>query len=278
MQWFAELHPVIAHFSVALIPAGLLVFIIYRFTYQEWLLNTALTLFVFSTLSMVLSYFSGGQVEHLVSGIPGVKDAIEQHELWASIATWSAAGLTVLTFIYIRFKDSVLRFNQDISYFLVLAAGIWCSYSILLTGTKGGNLVYDYHVAGSVREHTQESIKRSTYAYYYNKLQYLIDKNDIPAVYSLFREIEIQLPENTDFKIMQAQFLFQQLNNPAEAISILDQTLNLIKDPKSRQSYDALVAKYKAYTMINDTTGQLAVKQRLTDLFPESDYVKKLNK
>ncbi|MBN8706002.1 MAG: hypothetical protein J0L62_09000 [Bacteroidetes bacterium] len=276
MQWFAELHPVIAHFSIALIPAGLLVYIIYRFTYQEWLLNTSLTLFVFSSLSLVLSYFSGEQVESLVSGIPGVHDAIEQHALWASISTWSAVGLTVLTFFYIRFKDSALRFNQDISYFLVLAAGIWCSYAILMTGTKGGNLVSDYHVAGAVREHTQESIKRQTYAYYYNKLQYMIDKNDIPAVYSLFREIEIQLPENTDFKIMQAQFLFQQLNNPAEALTILDQTLNLIKDPKSRQYYDALVAKYKAYTMINDTTGQLAIKQRLIDLFPESAYVKSL--
>ncbi len=276
MQWFAELHPVLAHFSVALIPAGLLVLLIYRFTWQEWLLNTSLTLFVFATLSLFLSSFSGHQAESLVGGIPGIHDPIEAHEDWAMISQWSALLLSVLTFLYIRLKDSALRFNKDVSYFLVLAGGVWCTFSVLMTGNKGGDLVYDYHVSGSVRAQTSESIQRQSYAFYYSRIQYLIEKNDIPAVISLFREIEIQLPENTDFKIMQAQFLFQQLNSPKEALTILDQTLNLLRDPQSQQYYDALVAKYKAYTALNDSLGQTAVKQRLTELFPKSDYVKTL--
>lgn len=275
---FAELHPFLAHFSVALLPAGILVPIIYRFAHQEWLLKASFSLFVLSSVALLLSYFSGGAVEELVEKIPGVKGAIEEHEQWGTIAKWSVFSLTVLTFLYMQFKDSLLRFNQDASYYVVLVVGLWASVAVILTGRLGGDLVYDYAVAGAVRKPSAESIQRQMNAYFYTKLEYLKEKNDIPAIYSLFREIEVQLPDNTDFRIMQAEFLFQQLNNPTEALNIIKQVKELLKDPQSRQYHDALVAEYKAYVALADQDGQTAVKKRLAELFPDSPYLKTISR
>jgi len=277
MEWLGQYHPFIAHFTIGLLPAGVLIFIIYFWSKHEWFLYTAATLFTLSTLASIISWYTGDIAHELVERIPGVREAIHNHEYWANIVMRSNIVLSALTLVYIKFKDKeILRYNQDAAHWLVATVGIWCVIAVILTGKNGGNLVFDYMVAGGARGNTAESINRQANAYYYNQLDYLKSTNEYSKMISVYREIETNFPENVDFKIMYAEFLFQQLNQGQEAITKLNEAMSLIKDPTSRVYERALIVKHRAYTSLNDKAGQDAVLADLTKNFPNSNYLKNI--
>lgn len=279
MEWLGQYHPFIAHFSIGLLPAGVLIFAIYYWSKHEWFLYTALTMFVIATVAGFISTYSGDIAHEVVERIPGVRNAIHEHEDWADIVKWSNIILTVLAFVYVQFKDKEwLRYNQDFAHWLVVVVGLWAVIAVVQTGRKGGDLVYDYMVAGGARGNSEESINRQANAYYYNKLQFLkTAKNgqaDIPKIISMFREIEANYPENLDYKIMYARFLFQELNSAQEAIDKVNETIAKITDLKSPVHYNALDTKYLAYVSLNDKAKQEEVLAEVKKYFPNSRLAK----
>lgn len=279
MEWLGQYHPFIAHFAIGLLPAGVIIFAIYYWSKHEWFLYTALTLFIFATVAAFVSIKSGDIAHELVERIPGVREAIHDHEDWADIVRWSNILLTVVAFIYIRYKDREwLRYNQDFAHWLVVIIGVWATLAVIQTGRKGGDLVYDYMVAGGARGNSIQSVERQANAYYYNKLQFLKGAQnghaDVPKIISLFREVEANYPDNLDFKIIHARFLFQELNNAPEAISKVNETIEKIKDYQSPIFYNALDTKYLAYVSMNNQAGQDSVLTLVKKYFPTSRLAK----
>lgn len=277
MEWLGELHPFTAHFSVGLVPAGLLVLLVYYFKQHDWLLYTALVLFALGTVSAFVSYASGDIAHEASENIPGVYNAMKDHEDWANYSRWSMLLLTVLTWIYLQYKDTILAFNRDFSYWAVVLFGTWTLIAMISTGLKGGNLVYDYMVAGSARGHSAQSVDRQEIALYYSKIQFLKEKNnglpDNAGLAALYREIQEKLPQIADFKIMHADFLSQEMNKPQEALDVLS-TIISTKELQPRQHYRMLAAKYRVYLKLNDSTMQDAVKKDIKNLFPNSQLAK----
>lgn len=146
MEFLAELHPRIVHFPIAL-------FILYSIfeisgivLKKEFLSKAAYITLIMGIIAALLAVLTGNQAQDaakliLNSKTPGILEAIEKHQDFATITIWYFSIVFILrTNLLIKKK-----FNSNWKYLFIGLSLIGC-YLIYSTGYYGGELVFKHGI------------------------------------------------------------------------------------------------------------------------------------
>ena len=134
-----DLHPITAHFPIALLVvfAGLTVFAAFRRI--GWVLEASWLLLLLGTLGAVVATVSG-LVSHFPYEETKVHDVIEVHLRWSVAVTVTFIVLTVWRLVS-RLRGSDVGSSIPFAAFVVLGTGV-----LAISGMTGGDLVFDYGI------------------------------------------------------------------------------------------------------------------------------------
>jgi uncharacterized membrane protein len=138
-----QLHPVVDHFTVALILVGVLIDLVASLApSRAWLRSMATTLIVLGALAAIASKFTGGwEAERVWDNLSGpAKVLLKRHAWWGDKLPFVFAGLAVWR-LGLQFFSFLARTRVVYILVAIAAAG-----AILYQGDLGGDLVYDYGV------------------------------------------------------------------------------------------------------------------------------------
>ena len=134
-----DLHPITAHFPIALLVVftGLTVFAAFR--RNGWVLEASWLLLLLGTLGAVVATVSGF-VSHFPYEETKVHDVIEVHLRWSVAVTVIFIVLTVWRLVS-RLRGSDVGSSIPFAAFVVLGTGV-----LTMSGMTGGDLVFDYGI------------------------------------------------------------------------------------------------------------------------------------
>jgi len=137
-----NIHPLLVHFPIALLLTSVLADLLALLRPRAVCKDVALFLLIFGVIGAVGAGISGERAAEAVAHLPNLREAVEQHEDFATGAIWLFIAL-LLSRLYMVIKDrfvSVLR----VAYLIVslVASGL-----LIATAYSGGSLVYE-HGAG----------------------------------------------------------------------------------------------------------------------------------
>ncbi len=144
-------HPIIVHFVIALLVIGVIFRIISLTGKAAFTGPAAATLLLIGGLSTVFAAESGHDAHGLAERIPGVRDAVVEHEEWGERTRNLFLGIVVLEIAALALAKSRYRKHAVIASAILGVAGVGAIYE---TGEHGGELVYSY--AGGVGTRTGE--------------------------------------------------------------------------------------------------------------------------
>jgi len=141
-DWAPNIHPLLVHFPIAILTLAVSVSLLEVFLLRDWISKSRLWLYIFGSLSAVVTVFSGKAAADSVSPPFSAEMTLSNHSDSAYVVLWYFLAFTVLQLVLPRF----IKINKKwlrIAYFLVACFG----FSLLLTtGDLGAKLVYKYGV------------------------------------------------------------------------------------------------------------------------------------
>jgi uncharacterized membrane protein len=88
-DWLPNLHPIVVHFPIALLPVAALVDLLGLFSPQRSVVrNTATWLYLAGTAFALLAYITGRSGVDAMTLTPVVEPLVNTHETWAFRTTW----------------------------------------------------------------------------------------------------------------------------------------------------------------------------------------------
>lgn len=142
------LHPAVAHFPIVLILLGTVVGLIAVFIRCWQLPLVAAGLLTLGALGALAATWSGDEAEDSAGELPHkVEEVLEEHEEWGE----TTRNVAMLAALLALAAAAISRFPVPARGLSAAAAlvAIWASYCVLVTGHRGGELVYRYGVGVS---------------------------------------------------------------------------------------------------------------------------------
>tara|TARA_R110002074_G_scaffold104070_2_gene224676 strand:- start:1376 stop:1864 length:489 start_codon:yes stop_codon:yes gene_type:complete len=138
----AHFHLVVNHIPIVGVLIGFLVLLSGYIIKSSQVKTTALGIFIFSTLTAIAAYYTGGGAENIVENLPGISETlIHKHEELADIffTMMLILGSASLLTLFFQFKKFVF---VKYGYALVLLLSIGCVVISKYVGTSGGEITH----------------------------------------------------------------------------------------------------------------------------------------
>jgi len=149
-------HPIIVHFTIALLSIAIITDFVYLITKKEHFWHFSTYLLVLGTVSAVGAVLTGHQAEENVLLNPKTRALVESHALSGEITMWTFLALTAIRFIFIKIK----RFKEPIRW-VYYTVGLTAMVFLFRTGILGGEMVYIHGVGTS--DQTKESAQKPSF-------------------------------------------------------------------------------------------------------------------
>ncbi|OGU66353.1 MAG: hypothetical protein A2499_18975 [Stygiobacter sp. RIFOXYC12_FULL_38_8] len=146
MEFLVNMHPVIIHFPIAFFVAYFLLEVAALVTKKDSLCKMAAIFLGAGVIFALIAVLTGNQAHEVLKPVlrmkPSyIKEAIENHEQFATITLWFFFAMLVLR-VYLLIKKN-LSPNWRFVFFVLALLGMFFVYQ---TGILGGKLVYDFGV------------------------------------------------------------------------------------------------------------------------------------
>ena len=146
MEFLVNMHPVIIHFPIAFFVAYFLLEVAALVTKKDSLCKMAAIFLGAGVIFALIAVLTGNQAHEVLKPVlrmkPSyIKEAIENHEQFATITLWFFFAMLVLR-VYLLIKKN-LSPNWRFVFFVLALLGMYLIYQ---TGILGGKLVYDFGV------------------------------------------------------------------------------------------------------------------------------------
>ena len=134
-----DLHPLIAHFPIALLLVGVACDVIGIAMRRDFFLQTGYLLFSLGALSAIPVALTGEQAGELAQHIDRIAADLDEHDRFGTGATLLAVGLALVRTHFTLKKRFVGMIRYVYLAFALVTAGL-----IAAAGYTGGHLVYRY--------------------------------------------------------------------------------------------------------------------------------------
>ncbi|MDF2772309.1 MAG: hypothetical protein K0S86_1803 [Geminicoccaceae bacterium] len=234
----AALHPQVVHFVVALLIVGVLFRVVALTGRLEWTGPAATTLLVIGGAATWLAVESGDAAHGPAERIPGVRDAVEEHEEWGERTRNLFLGVAGLELLALVLRGGGARLVRTVSGLAGLA-GIYVLYE---AAEHGGALVYSYAGGVGVRTGNPEDVRRLLTAGLYHESQAARQSGRSEDANRLIQLMIDRNPADATTRLLWAESLLLDRKDPAAALAALDSLTVRADDARLRPRRDMLSA------------------------------------
>ena len=269
MPNIATLHPQVVPFVIALGLLGVLLRVISLLGKGAWLNPAAATLLILAAGAGVLAQKSGLDAHGPVERVPGVREAVQDHEEWGkrtrnfllAVGALELFGLILAT----RGAGKVMRGGSAL-------VGIAAAVCIYEAGEHGGELVYSYAGGVGIRSGAPEDVKRLLVAGLYHEARLARDSGRAEDAARLTDELLRMHPDDPAVRFLAIESKLRDRHDPQGALNDLAQMQVPADDPRLAPRHGILMAQ--ALAAAGQPDSARAVLTALALRFPQSLGVK----
>jgi uncharacterized membrane protein len=259
-------HPVIVHFAIALVILGVLFRWISLTGRAPFTGPAAATLLILGAVAAYLAVHSGTDAHGPVERIPGVRQAVMDHEdagHWARNVFLVVALLEIIAFVAKKRSVQIAR----VALWGSAVVGIFGFAAILKAADKGGDLVYDYAGGVGTRSGDTADVNRLYLAGLYQAALQARAQHDSARAAALFTQLEREFPSDTNVRLLAIESLVRDKNNGRAALSALSR-ISVASDDRRLQLRVGFL-KADAYVAAGKPDSARATLEQLGRDFPD---------
>lgn len=268
MPNIASFHPQLVHFVIGLGIAGVVLRLLSLTGRFQWSRQAAPWFLVIAAIASVIAAESGHQAHGLAERIPGVRDAVHEHEEageWAR-NMFLAVGLIELVGLLLRRNQRIARWIYVASGIVGLGAGV----ALYRAGEHGGLLVYSYAGGVGTRTGDPQDVRRLLIAGLFHEARVARDSGRADEAARLTEELGRQAPDDPAVKLLVIESLLKDRNDPRGALTALA-ALQTPDDDRSSIRKGVLTAD--AYVAAGQPDSARLLLTDLAQRYPEARFV-----
>ena len=269
MPSLAQYHPIVVHFAIGLLVAGALLRWLSLTGRVSFASPAAACLILAGTAAAVLSVQSGTDAHGPVERIPGVAEAVVDHEHWGERArnAFLFVGLAEIVALVLARRGKARP--ALVASAVLCVPALFCLYE---AGEHGGELVYAYAGGVGTRSGDPADVGRLLVAAAHN--QALVDRKagrsaEAAALVTL---VASRFPADPQIQVMAAESALLDGKDPQAALGILGRTTVPEKDTRLRIRHGMLMAD--AQVAAGRPDDARATLQQLSSAFPANARIK----
>src|SRR6266702_4082149 len=259
-------HPIIVHFAIALLVVG----VIFR-----WISLTgrvaftgpaAATLILAGAVAALLAVHSGTDAHGPVERIPGVRQAVMDHE---GAGEWARNVFLLVAVLEIGALAMARRNVRGVKGVLWGSAvvGVVGLAALAKAADRGGDLVYSYAGGVGTRSGDTADVTRLYLAGLYQAAQQARAQHDSAHAAELFAQLERQFPNDTNVRLLAIESLVRDRHDARTALSSLARFSMRGDDRRFQLRVGFLSAD--AYVAVGKPDSARAVLEQLGTAFPD---------
>jgi uncharacterized membrane protein len=260
-------HPIIVHFAIALLIIGVAFRWMSLSGRAAWSGPAAAALLLLGTLAAVLAVHSGTNAHGPVERIPGVRQAVTDHEEageWARNLFLIIAGLELIALATRRRRLNLARGALWGSALV----GVFGVAALVKAADRGGDLVYSYAGGIGTRSGDTADVSRLYLAGLYQQAQRARTAHDSARAAASFVELARQYPNDTTVQLLAAESQLHDRNNPRGALAALARIQAQAPDSRFVATRVAFL-KADAYVALGKPDSARATLEQLATTFPD---------
>jgi len=265
----AYYHPQFVHFTIALLVIGVLLRTVSLIGRPAFAAPAALTLLAAGTIAATLAVQSGTAAHGPVERIPGVRNAVVEHETWGERTVNVFYGVMALEAVALLLWRSPKRRLAYAASAVVGLGGLLCLYE---AGEHGGHLVYRYAGGIGTQRGDPGDVERLLLAGLYN--QALMDRKAgrPDAAAKLLAQAAERHPSDPDVQLTAAESLLVDKKDPRAALAVLGRISPPQDNRALRIRHGTLTAD--ALEAAGQREGAAAIVQALVTEYPDVPRLK----
>jgi uncharacterized membrane protein len=222
MPEIGSFHPQIVHFVIGLLAAGVilrLVSLTGRFPFT----NPAATVLILAgTLFALIAVISGDQAHSVPERIPGVREAVENHEEWGKRTRNLFLGVAVLEILTLTLgmREPSKRFARSAAI-ASSVLGVLALFFLYETGEHGGEIVYEYAGGVGTRSGRPEDVQNLLVAGLYQAALQNRETGRKEDAARLIAELERQRPNDPEMRLVVIESILRDRNDANGALAAL---------------------------------------------------------
>lgn len=266
MPNIASYHPIVVHFAIALLVVGVLFRWIYLTGRAAFTGPAAATLILLGAVGAVVAVQSGTDAHGPVERIPGVRQAVMDHEEAGKLARnifLIVAVIEIAALAMARRNPRGARGALWGSAFVGLIGGVM----LFKAADRGGDLVYSYAGGIGTRSGDTADVTRLYLAGLYQSAQQARAQHDSARAADLFGELTRRFPNDTSVRLLAIESLVRDKHDGRAALTALGQ-VSVASDDRRLQLRVGFL-KADAYVAIGKPDSARAVLEQLGTAFPD---------
>jgi uncharacterized membrane protein len=262
-------HPQLVHFVVALGMIGVVLRLISLTGRLVWTGPAATAMLVIAALASVAAAQSGHEAHGVAERIPGVREAVEEHEeLGETTRNWFlVVGALELVALALRKRTGLVRGVLIASG----VAGIVACYFLYEAGEHGGRLVYSFAGGVGTRSGDPEDVHRLLIAGLYNQAEAMRKAGRSEEAARLTDELVRQIPDDPNVGFIAVESRLRDRHDAQGALAALDAMPQPADNPRMIMRTGMLRSEILVAT--GQTDSARAVLTALQQRFPDNPWV-----
>ena len=265
MPNLGSLHPQIVHFVIALLLLGVALRWVALTGKVSFAGPAATTLLLMGTVAAVLAVSSGTDAHDVVERIPGVGQAVRDHEDWGHTTRTVfliVAGLEIVALVLVRHRAAWSRW----AFVLSGLVGLFGCYAVYETADKGGKLVYTFAGGPGLRTGDTTDIGRLLTAGLYEQAMVDRARHQSADAAALIDELARRSPNDTSVQLIHIESQLRDRQDAKGALAALNALHPAPANPRLAVRVGMLTVD--TYTTLGQPDSAKAVLQRLITQFP----------
>jgi uncharacterized membrane protein len=265
MPNLGPLHPQIVHFVVGLLLVGVALRWIALTGKVPFAGPAATTLLFLGTVAAVLAVSSGTDAHDVVERIPGVGQAVRDHEDWGHTTRTVfliVAGLEIVALVLARRRAAWGRWALVLSGL----AGLFGCYAVYETADRGGRLVYTFAGGPGLRTGDTNDIARLFTAGAYEQAMVDRARHQSADAAALIDDLARRSPNDTTVQLLHIESQLRDRQDAKGALTALGALHPTPDNPRLVVRVGMLTAD--SYVALGQADSAKAVLRRLVAQFP----------
>jgi len=261
-------HPIIVHFAIAFLVLGVIFRWVSLTGRAPFTAPAAATLLILGAAAAFLAVHSGTDAHGPVERIPGVRQAVMDHEdagHWARNVFLVVALLEIIALVAKKRSVQIAR----VALWGSAVVGIFGFAAILKAADKGGDLVYDYAGGVGIRSGDTTDVNRLYLAGLYQAAQQARAQHDSARAAALFAQLEREFPNDTTVRLFAIESLVRDRDNGRAALAALARFPVRADDRRLQLRIGFLRAD--AYVAAGKPDSARVVLEQLRSAFPDME-------
>jgi len=261
-------HPIIVHFAIALLVLGVIFRWVSLTGRAPFTAPAAATLLILGAAAAFLAVHSGTDAHGPVERIPGVRQAVMDHEdagHWARNVFLVVALLEIIALVGKKRSVQIAR----VALWGSAVVGIFGFAAILKAADKGGDLVYEYAGGVGTRSGDTTDVNRLYLAGLYQAAQQARAQHDSARAAALFAQLEREFPNDTSVRLLVIESLVRDRDNGRAALAALARFPVRADDRRLQLRIGFLRAD--AYVAAGKPDSARVVLEQLRSAFPDME-------